>query len=184
MSDRAYRRRKMFIDTREQLTFAARSTAHVAIFFLAAAILIYGPGETGNRLSGIQKITNAFLYDINDRLWLLIPAIALVWLVSVIGRHRVVGPIFGFKNALRAVIRGDMTTRLTPRSGDHFAELASLINQAVDTERANLSEIAEQVDILKKAFGDSGQVIDSAAAKGAADHIARVLEHYTLQSPA
>ena len=184
MSDRGYRRRKMFIDTREQLTFAARSTAHVGIFLLAAAILVYGPGESGNRLSGIQKLTNAFLYEISDRLWLLLPAIALVWLVSVIGSHRVVGPVFGFKNALRAVIRGDMTTKLTPRSGDHFAELATLMNQAIDTERANLAEISEQLAVLKKSFGDHGQVIDGAAARSAAEHIEKVLAHYKLQTPA
>lgn len=181
MSDRGYKRRKMFIDTREQVTFAIRSTAHVGIFLLAACILIYGPGD-GGRLSGIQRITNEFLYNISDRLWFLIPAFALVWMISIIGSHRVVGPVFGFKKALRSLIGGDMTTRLTPRKGDHFAELASLINQAIDVERTNLQKLADQQSKLRDALGDTGEVKDASAAREAAAEIEKIMARYKLES--
>lgn len=179
MTDRGYKRRKMFIDTREQVTFAIRSTAHVGIFLLAACILIYGPGD-GGRLSGIQRITNEFLYNISDRLWFLIPAFALVWMVSIIGSHRVVGPVFGFKNALRSVIGGDLTARLTPRTGDHFAELASLINHAIDVEHGNVRALTEARDKLAEALGESGEVKDAAAAREAAAELSEVLGRYKL----
>ena len=179
MTDRGYKRRKMFIDTREQVTFAIRSTAHVGIFLLAACILIYGPGD-GGRLSGIQRITNEFLYNISDRLWFLIPAFALVWMVSIIGSHRVVGPVFGFKNALRSVIGGDLTARLTPRTGDHFAELAALINHAIDVEHGNVRALSEARSKLAEALGESGEVKDAAAAREAAAELSEVLGRYKL----
>ncbi|MCB0221373.1 MAG: hypothetical protein KDH09_16875 [Chrysiogenetes bacterium] len=179
MTDRGYKRRKMFIDTREQVTFAIRSTAHVGIFLLAACILIYGPGE-GGRLSGIQRITNEFLYNISDRLWFLIPAFALVWMISVIGSHRVVGPVFGFKNALRSVVGGDLTTRLTPRAGDHFAELAALINHVIDVEHDNVQALAEARGKLNEALGESGEVKDAAAAREAAAELGEILGRYKL----
>lgn len=174
------RRRKMWIDTPEQLVFGARSTVHVLIFMLAAAILIYGPGEGGMRLSEAQRTTNEFLFHISDRLWLILPALGLVWLVGVIGSHRVVGPVFGYKRALSDMLEKDLTARALPRKGDHFIELGELMNDAIAAQQALLGGLRAGLSEISAGLGESGEPADLEKARRAAKDAEAVLAEYKL----
>ncbi len=171
------RRRRMFIDAPEQFLFALRSTVHILIFLLAAAILIYGPAQPGLRLSETQRVTNEFLYALGPRFWYLLPALALVWLVCVIGSHRAVGPVFGFKNTLRAVIDGDFSQRLTHRKGDHFGELADILNEAVESQRRTLVDLRGKVAAIEEGLKNPGR---AEAARQAASEASRILAEFRL----
>ena len=177
MANYENRRRRMFIDAPEQILFALRSTVHILIFLLAAAILIYGPAQPGLRLSEVQRVTNEFLYALGPRFWYLLPALALVWLVCVIGSHRAIGPVFGFKNTLRAVVDGDFSQRLTHRKGDHFGELADIINESVESQRRTLLDLRGKVAAIEESLQDPGRI---ESARKAAAEAGRTLAKFRL----
>ncbi len=145
---RIYKRRHMFIEPQEQIVFMVRAWVYCLIFLGAAALPLYRPAE-GWRLSDAQRVTNQFLYYHSGNLpWMIAPFV-LVGLVSVIGSHRVFGPVLGFKNALRNVLDRNLSTRLSPRTGDHFGELAALINDVIESERATCKTLKDLAQAAK-----------------------------------
>ncbi|MEW6774993.1 MAG: hypothetical protein AB1405_01745 [Bdellovibrionota bacterium] len=182
MTERAYKRTRMFIDAREQIFLAIRSTVHIVIFALAFGILLYGPGESGMRLSDTQRITNEFLYAQSGRLWLVFPALAVVWLVTVIGSHRIVGPVHSFQNTLHHVLQGDLTQQLTHRKGDHFAALAGTINETLSAQRALLTRLRSELHQAQESLGKEGATPPEklSAARHALSSAAAMIDGYRL----
>lgn len=49
--------------------------------------------------------------------------------------HRVIGPIYRIQTHLEQVLAGNKSHELRLREGDHFAELAELVNQVCDQKK-------------------------------------------------
>ncbi|MCW5829627.1 MAG: methyl-accepting chemotaxis protein [Deltaproteobacteria bacterium] len=144
------KRRHMFIEPYEQVVFMIRAWLYCIVFFVGALLPIYKPGP-GWHLSEAQRATNQFFFYHADKWpWLLLP-FALVGLMSVIGSHRIFGPVTGLKNTLKRVTEKDLTARFSGRPGDHFGELSLLVNDVIDRERENLKAIR---DLAAKAESD------------------------------
>ncbi len=138
--DRNYvKRRHMFIEPQEQGIFMIRAWVYCLIFAGTAFTVIYHPGPQW-QLSDAQRATNQFLFYHADKWpWLVLPFV-LVGLVSVIGSHRIFGPVLGLKNTIRRVLDKDLSVRFSGRTGDHFEELSVLVNQLIEHNRTQTRE--------------------------------------------
>ncbi len=127
MFSKGEKRNKMFIQKEDQILLMIRAFIHIAMFSLLLMIVIYAPGEHFFKLSETQQVTNSFIYyHIDKAIW--IPLIfVLIGFITIIGSHRIVGPVVRFKSALRSALEKDLTHRVQLRNGDHFTELAELL---------------------------------------------------------
>jgi len=130
----------MFIEPQEQTVFMVRAWIYCLIFAGVAFTIIYRPGPQW-QLSDAQRATNQFLFYHADKWpWLLLPFV-LVGLVSVIGSHRIFGPVLGLKNTIRRVLDRDLSVHFSGRPGDHFEELAVLVNRLIEQNRNDLKTL-------------------------------------------
>jgi len=173
-----HKRRRMFIEPQEQTVFMVRAWLYCLIFAGAVMIPIYRPGPQW-QLSDAQRATNQFLfYHLDKWPWFILPFIA-VGLVSVIGSHRIFGPVVGLKNTLKRVMNHDLTVKFSGRPGDHFEELAVLVNQVVAKNRDEIRTI-KNLAVQAKSDLAAGRTTE---AQSQMNRLIDELEKFRLDSP-
>lgn len=135
--DKKIKRRIYLIKTRFQLKYAGMI---LLFMFVAAWIVGSTVYYTGWLLMG-EKLANVYpqgrlvsimrMIDLTLilRLLLLTPLVALL---SIFLSHKIAGPLYRVEKFIKAVARGDLSTKLRLRQGDELQELAEAINDMTD----------------------------------------------------
>ncbi|MBI4051110.1 MAG: HAMP domain-containing protein [Elusimicrobia bacterium] len=127
-----FTRRTILIKKRFQYKYMA-----VVFFSVLIAFLIIGL-DVSYTLSKILSY-NPGIQPLLDRMSSVFPLLAMkffiylviILIVSGIISHRIAGPIFRFEKSARIIGTGDLTHRVTLRSGDEWLELQEEFNQMV-----------------------------------------------------
>lgn len=111
--------------------------------------------------------------------------LVLMLLISLYVSHRFAGPIYRFEKSAQIVSSGDLTHRVSLRTGDELTELQEEFNgmlaslQALVQKDRNLAQhLAERLGGLVKKLPDDGA---SAAAREELKSLKMDLEHLTKQ---
>ena len=107
--------------------------------------------------------------------------LALMLLISAFVSHRFAGPIFRFEQSAQSVAKGDLTHRVSLRTGDELMELQEEFNamiaglQALVQKDRNLAvHLAARVDEIAKKLPES-----ASAAREELDSLKLELRHLT-----
>jgi methyl-accepting chemotaxis protein len=135
------RRHQLFVNKQFQYRYVLL-TVSIAIILVNAltvvGILLYGPHIKG----GIAWYHTAMLAALEVVLLL------TVFYFSARESHRLAGPMFAFNRRLERLGAGDLHSRLRLRQGDHFHEIAEILNSNVGMLRQRIETIAALVDTL------------------------------------
>lgn len=109
----------------------------------------------------IAFLIGSGLADPMGRLYLAI-AVAAVEIICLTGvflaarkqSNRLVGPIYRIEEFAHRLKEGDLTARITTRSGDYFPEQVSLLDEAVQEIHDRLHQVKDQI---RTAGGSPGQ---------------------------
>ncbi len=92
--------------------------------------------------------------------------IALAFVVNIFLTHRVAGPLFKLKKFFQAITDGQDNGRLTFRDGDHFPEVATAYNEAMNTlserhknDLAYLGEVTAYLNNLSLVVPDDKKAV-------------------------
>ena len=84
----------------------------------------------------LALVKHAITYRLFLRSFLLILAIAII---SVFLSHRIAGPIYKFEQTIKGCASGKNVKEIKLRKGDEFYELASAINNLIQTKKPTVS---------------------------------------------
>ena len=84
----------------------------------------------------LALVKHAITYRLFLRSFLLILAIAII---SVFLSHRIAGPIYKFEQTIKECASGKNVKEINLRKGDEFYELASAINNLIQTKKTTVS---------------------------------------------
>jgi methyl-accepting chemotaxis protein len=146
--------------------------------------------ETAKMLSDYEtQIVVQVLHEVNKNLvpWIMV-LIALILSFGIFLTHRVAGPIYRFEQTIKNAMDGNLDMRIKLRWADEFKNLASSINDM-------LNSLSQRLLKLKKASEKLQEINKKIEAKGAgsskelkeliienqkqADEIKKILDYYT-----
>lgn len=150
------RREKKYIDRSTQGRIAILVVANALIYIFLLALMVFGPlayrMNTEDISPELQDIANAFL-ALHENFW---PAILVLLVMigfhSIRVSHRMAGPIYRFKEVLKAVQKGDLTTHSTLRKGDFFVDLMDEINKATTSLSKGYQDLKDTDKKLRTAI--------------------------------
>jgi methyl-accepting chemotaxis protein len=97
--------------------------------------------------------------------------LALMLLISVFVSHRFAGPIFRFEKSAQIVAKGDLTHRVSLRTGDELMELQEEFNAMISSlqalvqkDRSLASRLAGLIDEVDKKLPEGSAVREEMAA--------------------
>lgn len=106
--------------------------------------------------------------------------LALMLLISLYVSHRFAGPIYRFEKSCQSLSAGDLTHRVSLRTGDELMELQEEFNgmaaslQALVQKDRNLAlRLSERVDEIAKRAGDGAVREDLKSLKVELDHLTK-----------
>ncbi len=155
---RAYRRRSFVVDT-FQIRLLLVSFAHLAIFALVVAGVLFLPlmmklQDATLTTAEKGRVAEEFL-SLDVRFW---PAVLVVLAViavhSVLVSHRIAGPLVGFRRVMKAVGEGDLSVQARIRRRDYLRQDAESINAMISGLRERLREAQEEVETLCAAWNE------------------------------
>lgn len=142
-----YVRGKTFIDARLQGQFVAVVMGSVG--FATALLLVdyyryYGHSVSSNLLD--PSLLAAFL-KINTALVIQLSFfLVVVGLLAVVLSHKIAGPLFNLKRAMRAVAEGDLAQRARFRKRDQMMDVKDEFNRMMESVQARVSADRGAVD--------------------------------------
>lgn len=158
------RRQKKFIDREIQGRLALMVVKNALVYLLLLAIFIFVP--LAIRLNAeestpeLHDAANAFL-ALHEHFW---PAIFFVLIVigihSIRVSHRMVGPVYRFKETLKGIGKNDLSYTVTLRDGDFFVDLMDEINKMTLSLRSGLQELKDKEGALRRAVSDLNAMLD------------------------
>lgn len=106
--------------------------------------------------------------------------LALMLLISLYVSHRFAGPIYRFEKSCQSLSTGDLTHRVSLRTGDELMELqeefngmASALQALVQKDRNLAVRLSERVDEIAKRAVDAGVREDLKSLKVELDHLTK-----------
>jgi hypothetical protein len=150
-----HRRRIYMVDRKLQLTVAGQLLgvlAGVAVLYVVGVLLLAGDDGTEGLTAGEVLHANLIYFLL---------AAAILGVVALLITHRIAGPAFVVERALRAMMRGDHTSRLELRKRDYLKPLAAVVEEL----REELQRRARTCEELKAAL-DRGDLEAARAAAG------------------
>ncbi|MFQ5752163.1 MAG: hypothetical protein ACE5HI_09225, partial [bacterium] len=127
------RRQKKYIDRQTQGRVALIVVLNAFFYFFLLALLIFAPLAfqiyTDSITPETQEAANAFL-TFHKYFW---PAVSVLLVVigfhSISISHKMVGPVYRFKETLKGIQKRDLSKIITLRDGDFFIDLMREINK-------------------------------------------------------
>lgn len=144
---RTTRRRRYFVNS-----FQTRFLANQAVYLVALVALLYGAavwpllGAVHDlELPLAERAENAqLLLFLHARvLPVLIPLTLLFLLHSVRITHRVAGPIYRFREVMKEVADGDLSTRVILRERDYLEEEVGQLNEMLERLNSRVRRLQE-----------------------------------------
>lgn len=152
MTMRPYKRRKFFIDKQFQTKYMLLTILMLLAYSLAFVVLIFTPYilPLHFNLPITERAEAArILLALHDSVWpALLVVILLLGTLSIFITHKIVGPIYRLKTALKRITDGDLETRVTLRKGDDLQDLADCVNHLTEELRAFVAALKHDHDAL------------------------------------
>jgi len=157
-------RKKKFIDREIQGRLAITVVRNALVYLFLLALFIFVPlairlndGDSGPEL---HEAANAFL-ALHEHFW---PAILLLLIVigihSIRVSHRMVGPVYRFKETLKGIQNNDLSYTINLRDGDFFVDLMDEINKMTLSLRSGLQELKDKEGEMRHAIADLNAKLD------------------------
>lgn len=128
-----FRRRHFFIDKHLQTKYLLLTILLLLVYSLIFVVLIFLPYMLPihfNLPLAEQAEAARVLLALNKSVWpALLVAILILGFLSIFITHKIVGPIYRLKIALREMTEGNLGVRVTLRKGDDLQELADHVNK-------------------------------------------------------
>ena len=146
-------RRKQVLIHDLQYRMLAVNLAYFTSILLVFALVLLGPlvyqlSQPDLSEASRQMVGTQFLL-LNQRLW---PALLIAFLClaahSIYVTHRIGGPLVQFRNAIKRLADGDLTTRVRLRQGDYLAAEADAFNDMRGSLGASLLDTQRQLHEL------------------------------------
>jgi len=131
-----YRRKQLLVDRAYQLRFVTRMLSvifAVALISSMTASLLLWKNMYRRDLETQASFISSLIAVATTLLIELLIAIPVAYLWGIRQSHRIVGPMERLKRMLGAISEGDFSQRITLRQGDALEDLATSINQMVET---------------------------------------------------
>ncbi|OGS04177.1 MAG: hypothetical protein A3G41_07395 [Elusimicrobia bacterium RIFCSPLOWO2_12_FULL_59_9] len=104
--------------------------------------------------------------------------LGICFLMSLIVSHRIAGPVYRFEKSAQSVATGDLTHRVSLRTGDELGELQDEFNRMVESlqiklkeDRNALKHLSARLDVLSKKFQEDAFLQEIQALKTELQHI-------------
>lgn len=158
-------RRKKFIVNRFQNRLLLVYLVHfAAVTFIALgaflAVVMARLDDTSLSFGQRQEVA-ALLNGFSQQLW---PAFAIILIAvvlhSTLVTHRVAGPLFKLRGALRKIGDGDLSQHIRLRRTDYLREEAEVVNAMTDTLRRKFSAVKDEQTALESALKEMGHAIE------------------------
>jgi type II secretory pathway component PulF len=134
-----WRRRKQFIDRKQQTRFAFEILFIVILFpFLFYTLVIIPPFSTmllGKSAESLSVLFENQLNMIGSVWWVVVFILVYIALLSVWMSHRIFGPIYRLSQAVKAKLRGEEKIHCKLRKGDYFVDFASELEQLINDNK-------------------------------------------------
>ncbi|MFQ5587975.1 MAG: hypothetical protein ACE5F7_03965 [Nitrospiria bacterium] len=150
------RRFKKYIDRKFQGKIAMIVIVNALIYMLLLALFIFTPlayrMENETLSSEIIRVGKDYL-SLHEHVW---PAILLLLVLvgfqSIRVSHRVAGPVYGFKAAIKSIRMRNLSDKLALRKGDFLYDLMEEINEMRSSLREAVQELKNKDDTLRGAI--------------------------------
>jgi methyl-accepting chemotaxis protein len=84
----------------------------------------------------------------------------LVIMVTLLVSHKIAGPMFRFEKDIDRIATGDLSSRIRTRKGDQFQELATSLNNMINSLNKNLEAVKQEVDLIAQNKDFPQEVLD------------------------
>jgi methyl-accepting chemotaxis protein len=159
------RRRQYVVDKRMQLGVMVEVLGVTAmiglLYYLAAKVFLSEDATYGLSANEVRL----FLIRMNGLYFMLASFIIAVLMILVM--HRVAGPVYVLKNAIKSIRRGEFDCRLTLRRRDHLKDLAEALSELRD-------DLASASAARTAAAGDLAACLEENDLDGARAALARI----------
>ena len=143
------RRKQVLIHDVQYRLLTVNLAYFTTILFVFAMVLFaplaYQLGRTDLSDATRQIVSDEFLL-FNERIW---PALLIAFLClsahSIYMSHRIGGPLYQFRSALKRLASGDLTARVRLRRGDYLTSEADALNALRDSLGASLRDTQQQL---------------------------------------
>lgn len=180
-----YLRKKKFINQDVQGRIIMQSFVFAFFtLFIFAGVLLYMSSDNlviayDQQHLQVSKSTPVLLMQMLQSNWIsLVVAGLSIIIVSITQTHRLVGPMYRYEQALRALRRKDLHQHVALREKDDFKELADYINDFTRILSVDLHKIEQSCRYLDQAVC----LRDMAGVDKSVRDIRSVLNEYTLKS--
>lgn len=151
------RRKKKFIDRKIQGKLAIYVMINAVLYIFLLAVFLFAPlayrmnmDESVSR--ELQEVATAFL-ALHEHFW---PAIFILLIIigihSIRFSHRMVGPVYRFKQILNEIQMKDLSTIIRLRPGDFLLDLKDEFNSTTLALRTGVKDLKEEDANLRKAI--------------------------------
>jgi len=180
-----HQRRTVLVKKSLQLKYIA------VILVSAVAVTLIASSDTFYTMYRITLLDNPSLAPLLHQIWsMLVVKLALffgiVSMLALLFSHRLAGPIYRFEKSAQAVAGGDLTHRVSLRTGDELLDLQEEFNgmvaslqSAVQKDRTLIERLAQRLDLAKRNFLGDGSAANEARLREEIDSIKSELEHVT-----
>jgi methyl-accepting chemotaxis protein len=196
MGEKNPRRRKVVVDRKFQVGVSLQIVGYVYAYLVLFALLanygalkevVFGDGGTPKYVEAVGRLeifVEVFVLP-------LLFTFVCMCLHGVLFSHRLAGPLFRFKDALRRVRGGDLAVEVQLRDRDYFKDLCEEINALLGHLRGDLhrlrsvsSDLAEEGEALARA----GNLPPEAQAKllsiaNSSSRLRQLVESYRIDLP-
>ncbi len=180
-----FQRRTVLVKRSLQLKYAA--IVFAAVVFTA---LIVGIGSYFTMVKFIQEENPAMMplliQVIRMDLVKMIIFLGIMFLVSIFVSHRFAGPVYRFERSAQVVSTGDLTHRVSLRTGDDLMELQDEVNamiaslqRIVQSDRAKIDHISTRLDEAIKQLPEKPKPSDAEHLKEDLKSLKDELKHIT-----
>lgn len=160
-----YRRRHFFIDKHLQTKYMLLTIVLLLVYSAIFVIIIFTPYILPIQLNvPLEEKAEAAraLLVLHKSVWpALLVVIPVLGVVSIFITHRLVGPVYRLRKALREITAGNLDTRVTLRKGDDLQELADDVNHLTEILSSFVSTLKHNYDSLSLYIDEMERQIES-----------------------
>lgn len=162
---RPYRRRQFFIDKQFQTKYMLLTILMLLAYTAVFVVIIFTPYILPLHFNlPMEERAEAarVLLILHKNVWpALLLVIPLLGTLSIFITHKIVGPIYRLKKALKEITEGNLDTRVTLRKGDDLQDLAEHVNLLSEELRTFVAALNRDYDTLSGYMEELERQIES-----------------------
>lgn len=159
-----FRRRKFIVNRFQNRLLLVYLVHFGAVTFISLgiflAVVMARLDNTSLSLAQRQEV-GKLLHGFSWQLWPTFTAILIALVLhSTLVTHRVAGPLFKLRDALKRIGEGDLSQHIRLRRTDYLREEAEVVNAMTDTLRRKFAAVKDEQAALESALKEMGQAIE------------------------